>query len=112
MIIYSKLGIATPIILELKNNAIRQDAYSAPMINKIIVPDLSEVPGFPASMIKISTGLYYYNFIIPIAQSSVGSFLVDIEYIDANSMITKNDFVQIIVTNSLGSRGGYTAGIV
>lgn len=79
----------------------REDGYSIPVISRIILPDLSESTLYPIDMIKISVGLYYHKFSLPTGSIAIGTYIVDIDYTDADNN-PKQDFVQILCTSSGG----------
>lgn len=96
-------GSQVTVILEiLDSSGVREDGYTAPMVEKVILPDLSESTLYPLEMIRISTGLYYHKFSLPTGASAVGTYIVDLSWTDASNN-PKQGFVQVICV----STGGY-----
>lgn len=58
------------------------DGYYSPVITEILSPTGSVLDNYPATMEKVSVGLYKHIFIIPKGVSSLGTFIVNIEYYD------------------------------
>lgn len=87
-------------------NGARADAPTAPIITRIIFPDLSLAADFPQSMVKLDVGLYYFQMTLPFTAAGVGSYLADILYQDPTTLNNKNAAIQIIVTAPFGN---YTA---
>lgn len=96
-------GSQVTIFLQILNdNGIREDGYSTPVVEKIILPSLAESSLYPLDMVHLDTGLYYHRFTLPTGSSAVGSYLVDLSYTDASNN-SKQDFVQIICASQGGS---------
>jgi hypothetical protein len=73
-----------------------------PTITRIIFPDLTATSGYPVRMVKLDTGLYYYQFTLPTGATAVGSYLVDISYTDPSTLYTKTALYQIAVNAPYG----------
>lgn len=80
----------------------RADGYELPAVTRIIFPDLSVSAGFPQGMLRLDTGLYYFRFTLPSNASSVGSYLIDIAYVDPTTSQIKQTLYQVIVTAPFG----------
>src|ERR1700729_1504039 len=39
--------------------------YDLPLVNRIIFPSLIDATGYPQQMVRIDTGLYYFQFTLP-----------------------------------------------
>lgn len=87
----------------LNSNFERVDGYANPKIERIILPNLNIASGYPVEMTKLDTGLFYYKFTLLPGATYVGSYLVDISWIDPDSAVEKKDFYQIVVTAPLGN---------
>lgn len=95
-------GSQVSIILQiLDTTGQREDGYSTPIINRVILPDLSESSLYPLDMIRISTGLYYHRFTLPSGSVAVGTYIVDISYTNSAGD-PKHDFVQVICFSTGG----------
>lgn len=96
-------GQKVSIILEtLNNDGYREDGIELPQITRIVFPDLSLADDYPQDMVKLDTGLYYYQFTLPAGGAAVGSYLVDIMHQFAND-ITKNYLYQVLVNAQFGN---------
>jgi hypothetical protein len=78
------------------------DGYYYPIITEIISPSESLLDNYPATMEKFSVGLYKHNFIVPKGSSSIGTFIVNIEYYD-DLLNKKHNTIAIIVTPPFGN---------
>jgi hypothetical protein len=76
--------------------------YSLPIVARIILPSLTNVSGYPQKMIRIDTGLYYFQFTLPTGASAVGSYIVDITYINPNTENFAQTFYQVICSAPFG----------
>jgi hypothetical protein len=59
--------------------------YDLPLVNRIIFPSLSEAVGYPKQMARLDTGLYYFQFTLPTGAAAVGTYIVDIKYVNPNT---------------------------
>ena len=116
---YSPGQTATVFVETLNSNGVRADAvvdgyldgsnngdidgYHHPMIERLVFPDLSLANDYPAYMVKLDTGLYYYQFILPTGATSVGSYLVDISYTNPTTLYTNTVIYQLIVSAPYGN---------
>lgn len=80
----------------------RLDPSALPTVERIIFPALTLASGFPTNMVKISTGLYYFQFTLPTAASSVGTYIVDVKWLAPISNDLQQKAYQIIVTAPFG----------
>lgn len=97
-------GAQVSIILEILNDTtgVREDGYSTPKVQNIILPDLSESTLYPLDMVRISTGLYYHRFTLPTGAAGIGSYIVDLSWRDAANN-PKQGFIQVICSSTAGS---------
>lgn len=104
--LYHNPGQSVTVILEtLSTIGARQDSASTPIVTRIILPSLNLAADYPQNMIRLDTGLYYYKFILPTGSTAIGTYIVDIYYIDPATTIAKNTAYQIIVTAASGNFG-------
>jgi len=101
-------GQTATIFLEVLDiNGQRADGYShdgyPPEITRLVFPDLTLAVGYPAYMTKLDVGLYYYQFILPTGAISVGSYLVDIMYINPSTSYPNTSLYQIAVNAPYGN---------
>lgn len=80
----------------------RHDAPSLPAVDKIIFPNLTLAAGYPKPMTKIATGLYKFSFTLPTTATAVGSYVVDVSWLDPVSSNSHQTFYQVVVTAPLG----------
>ncbi len=97
-------GQKATIYLEIKDGyGTRIDAPALPIVSRIIFPALTLATGYPQPMIHLDTGLYYYQFVLPTGAVSVGSYLVDVSYINPNNLAVNSETYQIIITAPYGN---------
>jgi hypothetical protein len=87
------------------DSGLPHDGYATPEITRVIFPDLSLAAGFPQSMIKLDTGLYYFQFTLPKGGSSIGSYLVDVTYNAPGTTAFFQKIFQLIVNAPFGNYG-------
>lgn len=61
----------------------RNDGY-IPIVNNIYFPDLSTVVGYPLPMAKLEKGLYISGLQLPIGQTALGTYIVNIYWQDTS----------------------------
>ena len=86
----------------------RVDDGYIPVVTRIIMPSIcgfTLANGYPQDMIRIDVGLYYFQFRLPLEAISVGTYFVDISYLNPNTLLIVNDSRQIIVTAPFGNFG-------
>ncbi len=79
------------------------NTYHHPMVVRLVFPDLNLADDYPVHMVKLDTGLYYYQFVLPSGATAVGSYLVDISYTDPGTYFTKTSLYQISVNAPYGN---------
>jgi hypothetical protein len=82
------------------------DGYGIPQVYRIIFPNLTVAAGYPQSMNRIDVGLYNYSFLLPTGASAVGSYIVDIRFLDPTTGNPQSRIFQIICSAPFGN---YTA---
>ena len=109
-ILYQSPGQIVTIFLETADNGVRYDGYGyfdgyyGPTVDRIILPSLTLASNYPQPMIRIDTGLYYYNFTLPTGASSIGSYIVDVSYFTDQSQLFLKAY-QVTVTAPSGNFG-------
>lgn len=84
----------------------RTDDGYTPVVTRIIVPGFTLATGtYPIAMNRLDTGLYYYQFNLPSGASAVGSYLVDIVFLNPVTNVLNNNTYQIVVTAPFGNFG-------
>lgn len=105
-VFYYSPGQFVTIVLETFNaTGSREDSSSLPLVTRVILPSLTLAANYPQEMIKLDTGLYYYKFILPTGATSIGTYIVDVSYIDPVSSEIKNVAYQVVVTAVTGNFG-------
>lgn len=103
---YSPGQTATVFLETLDGYGQRADGYPAPVITRLVFPDLTLAAGYPVYMVQLDVGLYYYQFVLPSGASSIGSYLVDISYTNPADGYTNNTALyQIMVSAAYGNFG-------
>ena len=97
--VYTKPGKTVSLSLLVYDDGDLVDSLTNPAITNIYKPNLTVVDGYPQNMIKIDTGIYIFNYTVPNHPSSIGNFIIDIEYTDVNSNLLNKTY-QIIVQYS------------
>lgn len=102
-IINASPGQFVTLFLETKDGYSRADAYSGPpIISQIIFPNMSLASGYPKPMVRVSQGLYTFGFTLPMMASAVGSYLVDVSWMDGATQSFSQTFFQVICTAPFG----------
>ena len=81
----------------------RTDSPDLPFVSRIVFPSLTLAGGYPQNMIKLDTGLYYYEFTLPTGASSIGSYLADVSYINPANDAVNSETYQIVVNAPYGN---------
>lgn len=92
----------TLLLQVLDSNNQRADGYQAPTVDRILSPSFAEASGYPVAMGEIDAGLYYHKFTLPQGASAVGTYIVDVSWPDPDTMLFKQDVIQIVVTAPYG----------
>lgn len=95
---YSPGQLVTIIFETLNDVGARSDGYGIPVIYRIIFPNLSLASGYPQNMNRLDIGLFTFQFTLPINAASVGSYIVDIAYLNPNNGNPESTFFQVIVS--------------
>jgi hypothetical protein len=80
----------------------RSDGYAVPVISRIVFPSLNVATGYPQPMVRYDVGLYYFQFTLPPGAVSVGTYIVDVSYIDPATGNPQTTFIQVIVSAPFG----------
>jgi hypothetical protein len=102
MVLQYQPGQTVSIWFETLDLGQRSDGYSIPTISRIIFPSLNVATGYPQSMIRYDVGLYYFQFTIPSGAVSVGTYVVDVSYVDPATGNPETTFIQVIVSAPFG----------
>lgn len=105
-------GQTVTIVQEILNlDGYRSDGYvfggsnGNPVIARIILPNLSLMDGYPATMNKLDVGLYNFSFILPTGAASVGTYIVDIYWYNPDTLFLQQTYQQILVNAPYGMYG-------
>lgn len=105
-VFYHSPGQSVTIVLEtLAVTGNREDSPSLPIVERIITPALTLAANYPQTMHKLDTGLYYYKFILPTGPTAIGTYIVDVSYVDPAISATKSLAFQVVVTATAGNFG-------
>jgi len=83
----------------------RTDDGYIPVVTRIIVPGFTLAAGYPQNMTRLDVGLYYFQFQLPTGAGSVGTYFVDIAYLDPINGLIANDNRQIVCIAAFGNFG-------
>lgn len=96
-------GQRVTLFLEIKDNdGYYVDGYSLPEIFRLIKPDLTLDGYYPQPMHKFDTGIYHYSFTLPTGASAVGSYFVNISYLEKVTYLTKFESYLLLVKAPFG----------
>lgn len=96
-------GQLVTIFQEVVNNqGVRVSDGYVPVINRIITPQFTLVSGYPQEMTELDTGLYYSQFILPTGATAVGSYLVDVVFLNPDNELYNINTTQIICNAPYG----------
>jgi hypothetical protein len=102
-------GQQATVFQEMKDiNGVRTDGYGAPVVNRIIFPGFTLASGFPQIMNRFDVGLYYLQFVLPTGAASIGSYLVDVSFVNPTTGFTNTNIYQILVSAPFGNFGTTT----
>lgn len=88
----------------------RTDDGYIPVITRIIIPGFILAAGYPQNMTRLDVGLYYFQFQLPNGAAAVGTYFVDIIYMNPDTKLLVNTSKQIVVTAPFGNFGVSTFG--
>lgn len=100
--------VCTVYLETLNSDGYRADGYGTPLIERIILPSLTLAADYPAEMIHLDTGLYYYKFTLPTGATSLGSYLIDGSWVRPDNGFTYSQTWQVIVNAPYGNFGVVT----
>ncbi len=104
-------GQQVTIFQEVKDGyGVRTDDGYVPVVTRVVFPGFTLATGYPQSMTRLDTGLYYFQFTLPLGAASVGSYLVDITYLNPINGFLNTNTYQVVVTAPFGNFG-LTVGI-
>ncbi len=83
----------------------RTDDGYVPVVTRIFPPSFNPLTGYPQLMTRLDTGLYYFQFTLPTGAVAVGSYLVDITYLNPVTQLLNTNTYQIVVTAPFGNFG-------
>lgn len=83
------------------------DGYNGsavPVVLRVILPGYTLASGYPQPMTQLDVGLYTFQFNLPTGAVAVGSYLVDVAYMNTLGFVNYQTY-QIIVTAPFGNYG-------
>jgi hypothetical protein len=99
-------GMQATIFFELKDGyGRRMDDGYVPVVQQIVLPGFTTASGYPQNMVELDTGLYYFQFTLPVGAVAVGSYLVDVAYLNAVTGYVNNEIFQIVCYAVSGNYG-------
>ena len=83
------------------------DGYDGylPIVTRVILPDLNMACGYPQFMTQLDVGLYTFEFCLPRGAEGVGTYFIDISYVDPVSGYTLINSYQVICLAPYGNFG-------
>lgn len=68
---------------------------STPQVMSIYFPDRSYSEGFPQTMTRLETGLYFYDIIIPTGLTSLGTFIASTMHTEGNNTVWNTFIINV-----------------
>lgn len=93
---------ATIILETFGTDGYRMDCPDLPIVANIFGPDFMPIDGYGGNMTQISTGLYGFYYTIPTGAAAVGSYILDVTYIDPITLGNKELIYQLLVNAPYG----------
>lgn len=83
----------------------RTDDGYIPVVTRLITPLFTLAVGYPQSMTRLDVGLYYFQFVLPPGAAAVGTWFVDVAYMNPDSSLIVSASWQIMVNAPFGNFG-------
>lgn len=80
------------------------DGY-VPVVTRIILPGFTVASGYPQHMTQLDTGLYYFQFTLPTGAVAIGSYLIDVVFLNPINSVLDTQAFQIICLAPSGNYG-------
>lgn len=97
-------GEEVTIFLDVKDGyGVRANSETLPIVSRIVFPGMNLAANYPQNTTQIDVGLYYYKFTLPIGSTSVGSYLVEVEYKSPINDLIVNEYYHLIVSAPYGN---------
>lgn len=88
----------------------RTDDGYTPVVTRIIVPGFTLAAGYPQNMTRIDVGLYYFQFQLPSGAAAVGTYFIDIIYMNPDTGLLVNGSKCVLVNAPFGNFGSGPGG--
>jgi len=99
-------GQVSTIFLEIKNSdGYRVDDGYVPVVSRVVLPSMQLATGYPQLMSKFDTGLYYFKYTIPSGAVAIGSYLIDVYFVNPTNGMLNEQTYQLVVTAPFGNYG-------
>ena len=99
-------GQKVTVFQEIKNaNGVRVDDGYVPVVSRLIFPDFTLSTGYPIAMNQLDTGLYYHQFNLPTGGAAIGTYLLEIVFMNPDNSLLNTNTYQIVVTAPFGNFG-------
>jgi len=99
---YTPGQTATVVLETVGSDGYRMDTPETPKVAHIWDPSLQLIDGYAGDMIQVSTGLYVFYYTIPKGATAVGSYLMDVTYLDPVTSTAQEIIYQLIVNAPYG----------
>ena len=93
---------ATVVLETVGADGYRMDSPQIPTVAHIWDPSLQLIDGYAGDMTQVSTGLYVFYYEIPKGAAAVGSYLIDVTYLDPVTSGAQEIIYQLIVNAPYG----------
>jgi len=78
------------------------DGYTAPVIERVILPNMTLASNYPRPLIKFDTGIYYGIFQLLSTIESVGTYFVIVAYLNPDNNSIQHISYQVVVSLPFG----------
>jgi len=76
--------------------------YTLPVVERVLMPGSILAAGYPKKMTRVDHGLYSFTFTLLTGATAVGSYIVDVVYVNPATLAYATTFFQIVVSAPFG----------
>jgi len=76
--------------------------YTLPVVDRILLPTLIPATGYPQKFAYIDSGIYYFQFTLPTGSAAIGSYIVDVKYVNPITSVWSSTIYQIVCAAPFG----------
>lgn len=109
-------GQRATIFLETKDtDGYLADSLTTPIVNRVFVVNVNDgyttldgyfgTDGYSQPMTRMAEGLYFAKFNLPKGATSIGSYLIDVGYIDPSTLLPATKLYNLFINAPFGNFG-------